>query len=234
MARSKQHTRIHNAHTPLIVKLSSNNHPLSLTWRHLRLHGFTGSSPTSACSVVSCTACTTIAAAFRITAVRHDLHSAATTSARRPRVPGPAPCALYGSSLPDSAITVFHATDAHHSTDCCRPIARTITAPIAHTISAPLIALTITHANAARAYTQSGAHTPILIATRSPTMAARTHAPPHPTHACTVFWLAHTASRAPHHVAPAPCCTLPRLLQHRAPRQADTRPGASSPVGLYL
>jgi hypothetical protein len=94
MARSKQHTRIHNAHTPLIVKLSSNNHPLSLTWRHLRLHGFTGSSPTSACSVVSCTACTTIAAVFRITAVRHDPHSAATTSTRRPRVPGPAPYAL--------------------------------------------------------------------------------------------------------------------------------------------
>ena len=68
--------------------------PLSLTWRHLRLHGFTGSSPTSACSVVSCTACTTIAAAFRITAVRHDPHSAATTSTRRPRVPGPAPYAL--------------------------------------------------------------------------------------------------------------------------------------------
>jgi hypothetical protein len=30
MARSKQHTRIHNAHTPLIVKLSSNNHPPKL------------------------------------------------------------------------------------------------------------------------------------------------------------------------------------------------------------
>ena len=29
-------------------------------------------------------------------------------------------------------------------------------------------------------------------------MAARTHAPPHPTHACTAFWLAHTASHAPH------------------------------------
>ena len=45
MARSKQHTRIHNAHTPLIVKLSSNNHPPKLDVATLRLHGFTGSLP---------------------------------------------------------------------------------------------------------------------------------------------------------------------------------------------
>ena len=84
------HTHALRSSSSLVLTIT----PLSLTWRHLRLHGFTGSSPTSACSVVSCTASTTIAAVFRITAVRHDPHSAATTSARRPRVPGPAPCAL--------------------------------------------------------------------------------------------------------------------------------------------
>ncbi|PAN19998.1 hypothetical protein PAHAL_3G312500 [Panicum hallii] len=48
-------------------------------------------------------------------------------------------------------------------------------------------------------------------------MAARTHAPPHPTHACTAFWLAHTASRAPHthSFSSAPTAAAPHVAAAR-------------------
>ena len=80
------HAYMHTTHIAMSSSLLTFT-PMSLTWRDLRLHGFTGSSPASASSTVSRTACTTIAAAC------YDPHNLATMSTRS-RTTRPSLCAV--------------------------------------------------------------------------------------------------------------------------------------------
>ncbi|KAG8046715.1 hypothetical protein GUJ93_ZPchr0008g12320 [Zizania palustris] len=95
-----------HSHTTRHVELMANNHPPKLDMAHLHLHDITGSS-TSASSFVFRTVHATIAAAPRITTVRHDPHLSGLhvpcAERRVPGRPGLSSCAgqLQSSCLPN-------------------------------------------------------------------------------------------------------------------------------------